>query len=67
MAARRSPAFRGRTLERNQVRRPLDKARAGESPAVVVRGEAGIGKTALIDNCVEQLEASRRPDRRDGI
>jgi hypothetical protein len=32
----------------------LDTVRAGESAALVVRGEAGIGKTALLDHCVRQ-------------
>jgi DNA-binding CsgD family transcriptional regulator len=54
MPARRSPVFRGRTSERDQLRGLLEKVRGGESAAVVVRGEAGIGKTALIDHCVEQ-------------
>ncbi len=51
---RRSPAFRGRTAERDHLARLLDKARSGESAALVVRGEAGIGKTALLDQCAER-------------
>ncbi len=54
MAARRSPVFLGRTTERDQLSRLLDKVRGGESAALVVRGEAGIGKTALLDNCAGQ-------------
>jgi hypothetical protein len=46
--------FRGRTSERDQLRRLLGRVQAGESAAVVVRGEAGIGKTALLDHCVGQ-------------
>ena len=34
--------------------RLLDAVRAGESGALVVRGEAGIGKSALLQDCVEQ-------------
>jgi DNA-binding CsgD family transcriptional regulator len=52
MAAHSSSVFRGRTAERDQLRRLLDRARAGESAALVVRGEAGIGKTALLNDCV---------------
>ena len=54
MAPQRSPVFRGRTAEREQLRRLLDKVRGGESAALVVRGEAGIGKTALLDHCAGQ-------------
>jgi hypothetical protein len=54
MAAPRSPVFRGTTAERDQLRRLVDKVRAGESAVLVVRGEAGIGKTALLDHCVGQ-------------
>jgi AAA ATPase domain len=52
MVAQRSRVFRGRTAERDQVDRFLERVRAGESAALVVRGEAGIGKTALLDQCV---------------
>jgi hypothetical protein len=54
MAADRPPPFRGRTTERNHLDQLLDTVRAGESAALVVRGEAGIGKTALLDHCVRQ-------------
>jgi len=37
----------------------LDAARAGESRALVVRGEAGVGKTALLDYLVEQASGCR--------
>jgi DNA-binding CsgD family transcriptional regulator len=47
-----TPVFRARTSEREQLGRLLGKVQAGESAAVVVRGEAGIGKTALLDHCV---------------
>jgi DNA-binding CsgD family transcriptional regulator len=46
--------LRGRTAERAQLSRLMDKARGGESAALVVRGEAGIGKTALLDHCAGQ-------------
>ncbi|MCO8276224.1 AAA family ATPase [Actinoplanes sp. TRM 88003] len=39
----------GRRAERDALERLLTAARGGRSGAVVVRGEAGIGKTALLD------------------
>jgi hypothetical protein len=37
----------------------LAKARLGESAALVVRGEAGIGKTTLLDQCAERASGFR--------
>jgi tetratricopeptide (TPR) repeat protein len=54
MPAHRSPSFRGRTSERGQLVQLLDAVRLGESAALVVRGAAGIGKTALLDHCAGQ-------------
>jgi hypothetical protein len=51
MEAQRPAAFRGRAVAQDKLGRLLDQARAGESAALVVRGEAGIGKTALLDDC----------------
>jgi DNA-binding CsgD family transcriptional regulator len=42
----------GRSTERRQVQELLDGARAGASRALVVIGEPGIGKTALLDFAV---------------
>ena len=53
-AARRPPVFRGRTTERDKLGRLVDQVRSGESAALVVRGEAGIGKTALLSQCAER-------------
>jgi DNA-binding CsgD family transcriptional regulator len=39
----------GRATERSVIDRLLVDARAGRSGALVVRGEAGVGKTALLD------------------
>jgi DNA-binding CsgD family transcriptional regulator len=39
----------GRAAEQAAIDRLLDAARAGTSGALVLRGEAGIGKTALLD------------------
>jgi len=40
----------GRHAERDAVEKLVARARAGHSGALVVRGEAGIGKTALLDH-----------------
>ncbi|WP_068920952.1 helix-turn-helix transcriptional regulator [Planobispora rosea] len=42
----------GRAAETAVIDRLLEAARAGRSGALVVRGEAGIGKTALLDHAV---------------
>ncbi len=43
----------GRRGERAALDRVLDRARAGSSAVLVVRGEPGIGKTALLDYAAE--------------
>src|SRR5580692_1410497 len=50
-----NPSFRGRRAERDHLDRLLGTVRAGESAALVIRGEAGIGKTALLDHFVMQV------------
>jgi AAA ATPase domain len=42
-------ALRGRDSEVRAVLALLGRARAGQSGALVIRGEAGTGKTALLD------------------
>jgi predicted ATPase len=42
--------LRGRGRERTALDRLLDEVRAGQSRVLVVRGEAGVGKTALLDD-----------------
>ncbi|PRW63622.1 ATP-binding protein [Actinopolyspora mortivallis] len=42
----------GRTEEMAAVERVLDEARAGRSGCLVLRGEAGIGKSALLEHVV---------------
>src|SRR3954470_15652708 len=46
--------FLGRTSERELLEQLLRSARGGQSAVVVVRGEAGIGKTALLRHAVGQ-------------
>src|SRR5579859_6352421 len=45
----RAPELRGRLDERGFLDRLIDAVRAGESQALVLVGEAGVGKTALLD------------------
>jgi hypothetical protein len=59
MAAPRTPAFRGRARERKALDDLLGRVRAGESAVLVVRGEAGIGKTALMHYCARQASGCR--------
>src|SRR5690349_9444843 len=44
----RAPSFRGRVAERAELDRLLEGLRGGQSAALVLRGEAGIGKTSLL-------------------
>ena len=44
--------------ERAAVDRVLDRARAGNSAVLVVRGEPGIGKTVLLDYAASRASAS---------
>jgi hypothetical protein len=47
------PMLRGRRAERAVMDRLLGDARAGRSGVLVLRGEAGIGKTALLGHAIE--------------
>ena len=49
-----APAFRGRSSERQALDRLLDDVRAGRSGVLVIRGEAGVGKTMLAQHAAEQ-------------
>src|SRR5579859_3070799 len=44
----------GRDRERREIGAVLDRARDGASAALALVGEAGIGKTALLDDAAEQ-------------
>ena len=59
MAAHRPPAFRGRAGERELLDRLLENVRGGQSAVLVVRGEAGVGKTALLHYCARQASGFR--------
>ena len=54
MVATRGPGFVGRTTEREVLDGLLARVREGKSEALVIRGEAGIGKTALLRYAARQ-------------
>ena len=55
----------GREREREVLDRLLDGARGGRGGVLVVHGEAGVGKTALLEYAVEAgARVSDRPDVR---
>ena len=49
----------GRRSERAVIDRLLEAARGGRSGVLVVRGEAGIGKTALVQNAIDSASDPR--------
>jgi DNA-binding CsgD family transcriptional regulator/tetratricopeptide (TPR) repeat protein len=53
------PALNGRRTECDVLDRLLADMRGGQSGALVVRGEAGIGKTALLDYLAERAAGCR--------
>src|SRR5919204_372462 len=59
MANRRPPVLLGRAGEREALDRLLDNVRGGQSAVLVVRGEAGVGKTALLHYCARQASGFR--------
>jgi DNA-binding CsgD family transcriptional regulator len=56
----------GRERERERIERALETARAGSSATLALVGEAGIGKTVLLDNAAE-CAAGMRVLRARGI
>jgi hypothetical protein len=58
--------LRGRRGERTALERVLDRARAGRSAVLVVRGDPGIGKTALLDYAAS-LASDFRVVRTSGV
>src|SRR5689334_11455880 len=59
MVATRGPGFVGRNSERDVLETLLARVRGGESEALVIRGEAGIGKTALLRHTARQAAGFR--------
>ena len=59
MAAARPPGFLGRTSERDAIDRLLADVRGGQSAVLAIRGEAGIGKTALLQYVARQASGLR--------
>src|SRR3954454_24368962 len=59
MALPRTPAFRGRSSERVALDRLLDAVRGGQSAILVLRGEPGVGKTALLRYAARQASGFR--------
>src|SRR3954467_13290998 len=59
MASRRPPVLLGRAAERHALDHLLDNVRGGQSAVLVVRGEAGVGKTALLHYCARQAAGFR--------
>jgi predicted ATPase len=67
MATTLASGFLDRTAEREVLDRLLADAREGESAVLVIRGEAGIGKTALLRYAARQASGFRvRAERRLG-
>src|SRR6476620_5322783 len=56
---RGAAALSGRRSERDVLDRFIDAIGAGESRALVLRGEPGVGKTALLEYVVEQAPGFR--------
>ena len=59
MSATRPSGFMGRTTERQVLDGLLANVRGGESEALVIRGEAGIGKSALLRYAARQAAGFR--------
>src|SRR5436190_22045238 len=59
MAIQRPPALLGRSGERDVLDRLLENARGGQSSVLLIRGEAGIGKTALARYAARQAAGFR--------
>ena len=58
-ATRTPPPLRGRSRESELLERLLDDARGGRSSVLVIRGEAGVGKTALMRHAAARATGFR--------
>ena len=56
---RAATVLRGRSDELRALDRLLEAARGGQSSALVIRGEPGVGKTALLDYVAERASGLR--------
>jgi hypothetical protein len=54
MAAERQPGLRGRSSERARLDQVLHQVRGGHSAVLVISGEPGVGKTAILRCATEQ-------------
>src|SRR4051812_43020321 len=59
MATQRPPPLRGRSSESDLLDRLLGDARGGRSGVLVIRGEAGVGKTALMRHAAGRASGFR--------
>ena len=61
-----SPVLIGRSVEFERLRAALRGAREGRSSAIVVAGEAGVGKTRLVSDFADfaDRDGARGPQRR---
>jgi DNA-binding CsgD family transcriptional regulator len=55
----RPPAFRGRSSEREVLDRLLENVRGGQSAVLAIRGEPGLGKSALLHYAARQADGFR--------
>jgi DNA-binding CsgD family transcriptional regulator len=53
------PALHGRTAERARLEQELHKARGGNAAVLVLRGDQGLGKTALLDHAIGHASGFR--------
>ena len=59
MAGQRLPELQGRSSERALLDGLLEDVRRGHSAVLVIRGEAGVGKSSLLRYVVEQASGCR--------
>src|SRR6188768_1675114 len=59
MAARRTPVLLGRAAEQELLDRLVASVLGGQSDVLVIRGEAGVGKTALLRHSARNAPGCR--------